>query len=116
MSTAGRSRGELMGIGRLLALARYDALPELPPIGDFLPGYEATITVGLSAPKKTPADVIEAVNKATNAVLADPAVRAKLANFGMVPSPMSAAAYGKFIAGETDKWAKIIRVADIKLN
>jgi tripartite-type tricarboxylate transporter receptor subunit TctC len=107
--------------GRLRALAvtskaRYDALPGLPTIGEFLPGYEATITVGLSAPKKTPPKVIDALNKATNAVLADPAVRAKLANLGMVPAPMSAAGYGNFIAEETDKWAKIIRLEHINLD
>jgi len=96
--------------------ARYEALPDLPTIGDFLPGYEASITVGLSAPKNIPAEIVDKLNKETNAALADPAVKAKLANLGVVPVPMTATAYGKFIGEETEKWAKLIRVANIKLQ
>ncbi len=96
--------------------ARYEALPDLPTIGDFLPGYEASITVGLSAPKNISAEIVDKLNKETNATLADPAVKAELANLGVVPAPMTATAYGKFIAEETEKWAKLIRVAKIKLQ
>jgi tripartite-type tricarboxylate transporter receptor subunit TctC len=96
--------------------ARYEALPDLPTIGDFLPGYEASITAGLSAPKNIPAEIIDKLNKETNRALADPAVKAKLANLGVVPVPMTATAYGNFIAEETEKWAKLIRVANFKLQ
>lgn len=81
-----------------------------------MPGYEASITVGLSAPKNIPAEIVDKLNKETNAALADPTVKAKLANLGVVPVPMTATAYGKFIAEETEKWAKLIRVANIKLQ
>ena len=105
--------------GRLRALAvtsasRFEALPDLPTIGDFLPGYEATITVGLSAPKNTPVEIVDRLNKATNAALADPGMKAKLAGLGVVPLSMAAADYGKLIADETEKWAKVIRAAGIK--
>jgi tripartite-type tricarboxylate transporter receptor subunit TctC len=105
--------------GRLRALAvtsakRYDALPDLPTIGDFLPGYEATTIFGLSAPRNTPADIIDRLNKETNAALADPGIRAKLAGLGMVPAPQTPAQYGKQLADETEKWAKVIKSAGIK--
>jgi len=107
--------------GRLRALAvtsamRFEALPDLPTIGDFLPGYEATITVGLYAPKNTPVEIINRVNKETNAALADPDMKAKLAGLGVVPLSMAAADYGKLIADETEKWGKVIRAANIKLE
>jgi tripartite-type tricarboxylate transporter receptor subunit TctC len=107
--------------GRLRALAvtsamRFEALPDLPTIGDFLPGYEATITVGLSACKNTPVEIINRVNKETNAALADPDMKAKLAGLGVVPLSMAAADYGKLIADETEKWGKVIRAANIKLE
>ena len=105
--------------GRLRALAvtskaRYDALPDLPTVGDFLPGYEASITLGLSAPKHTPAEIVDKLNKETNAALADPRIKAKLSDFGVVPLPMTPAAYGKLLADETEKWGKVIRAANIK--
>jgi len=107
--------------GRLRALAvtsamRFEALPNLPTIGDFLPGYEATITVGLSVPKNTPVEIINRVNEETNAALADPDMKAKLAGLGVAPLSMAAADYGKLIADETEKWGKVIRAANIKLE
>ena len=105
--------------GKLRALAvtskaRYEALPDLPAVGDFLPGYESTITFGLSAPKNTPAEIIEKLNKETNAALADPRFKARLADLGTVDVPMTSAAFGKLLADETEKWGKVIRAANIK--
>jgi tripartite-type tricarboxylate transporter receptor subunit TctC len=105
--------------GKLRALAvtsatRYEALPDLPTIGDFLPGYEAAITFGLGAPKNTPAEIVDTLNKEINAALADPGMRAKLAGLGVVPSPKTPAQFGKQLADETEKWAKVIKSAGIK--
>jgi tripartite-type tricarboxylate transporter receptor subunit TctC len=105
--------------GRLRALAmtsatRSAAFPDLPTIGDFLPGYEASITEGLSAPKGVSADVISILSKEVAAVVADPQIKARLADLGTVPAPMTAGDYGKYLAKETEKWAKVIRTADLK--
>jgi tripartite-type tricarboxylate transporter receptor subunit TctC len=94
--------------------ARYDALPDLPTIGNALPGYEAAITFGLGAPRNTHADIIDRLNKETNAALADPAVKVKLAGLGVVPSPQSPAQFGNLLADETEKWGKVIKSAGIK--
>ena len=117
-STTPSAMGHIQA-GRLRALAvtsamRFEALPDLPTIGDFLPGYEATITVGLSACKNTPVEIINRVNKETNVALADPDMKAKLAGLGVAPLSMAAADYGKLIADETEKWGKVIRAAGIK--
>ena len=107
--------------GRLRALAvtskgRYEALPDLPTVRDFLPGYEASITIGLSAPENTPSEIVNELNKQANAALADQQIKARLANLGVVPLPMTPAAYGKFLADETEKWRKVIRTAHIELG
>ena len=94
--------------------ARYEALPDLPTIGDFLPGYEASITVGLSAPKNVAVEIIEKLNKETNAILAEPSMKIRLADLGSGPIAMSPADFGKLLADETEKWAKVIRTANIK--
>ena len=105
--------------GRLRPLAvtaatRSAALPDIPTLGDFVPGYEASGWQGLSAPRNTPADIIERLNKATNAALVDPKMKARIADLGGVPLPMTPGEFGKFIADETEKWAKVIRAAGIK--
>ena len=110
--------GHIKG-GTLRALAvtsasRYEALPDLPTIADTLPGYEAAITFGLGAPRDTPSEIIDMLDKATNAALADPAVKAKLDGVGMVPWPLSPPQFGKLLADETGKWAKVIKSAGIK--
>jgi tripartite-type tricarboxylate transporter receptor subunit TctC len=110
---------EHIKVGRLRGLAvtsaaRYDALPDLPTIGNALPGYEASITFGLGAPKNTPAEIIDGLNKDTNAALADPAVKVKLAGLGVVPSPQTSAQFGKLLADETAKWSAVIKSAGIK--
>jgi tripartite-type tricarboxylate transporter receptor subunit TctC len=83
-------------------------------VGEFLPEYEASATDGIGAPKDTPAEIIDKLNQEINAWLADPATKARLADLGSVPAPMSPAAFGKFIAAETEKWAKVIKFANIK--
>src|SRR6266481_4144209 len=98
-----------IGIGKLRALAittatRSDALPDIPTLGEFVPGYEASQWYGVGAPKETPTEVIETLNKTVNAVTADPAIKARLAGLGVDPTPMTSTAFGTFIAEETEKW------------
>ena len=107
--------------GKLRALAvtsaaRTPALPDVPTVAEFVPGYEAVATDGLGAPSGTPSEVIATLNKAVNAALADPNIRAKLARFGSEPTPMSTAAFTTFIAAETAKWAKVVKFANIKVE
>jgi tripartite-type tricarboxylate transporter receptor subunit TctC len=105
--------------GRLRALAvttalRSDVAPELPPVADFVPGYEASAFFGIGAPKNTPSEIIEKLNKAINATLADPAAKAKLADLGGMVIPGSPHEFGELMADETEKWGKVIRAANIK--
>jgi tripartite-type tricarboxylate transporter receptor subunit TctC len=105
--------------GKLRPLAvttatRSEALPELPTIGDFVPGYEASAWYGVVAPRGTPGDVIDVLNREINAAAADPEMRARLADLGGVSLAGSPADFGKFIAAETEKWGKVIRAAGIK--
>jgi len=106
--------GQLRALGVTTA-ARSQALPEVPTIGEFVPGYEAIAWYGIGAPQKTPADIIERLNKETNAGLADAQLSARLVNLGIEPLSMTPAEFGKFIADETEKWGKVIRTAGIKL-
>jgi len=110
---------EYIKAGRLRALAvatagRSDDLPDLPTVGEFLPGYEASGWTGLGAPKNTPSDIIEKLNTAFNTALADSRIRARLADLSSVPMPLSPANFGKLIVEETDKWANVIRRANVK--
>jgi tripartite-type tricarboxylate transporter receptor subunit TctC len=105
--------------GKVRALAvttptRLSALPELPTVTEFVPGYEAVGWYGIGAPRNTPAAIIDAINGATNAALADDKLKARLADLGVEPMPKTAAAMEKFIAGENDKWGKVIRDANIR--
>jgi tripartite-type tricarboxylate transporter receptor subunit TctC len=105
--------------GMLRALAvttatRSDALPDIPTLAEFVPGYEASQWYGVGAPKDTPAAVIDKLNKEINAVAADPIIKARLAGLGVDPMSMTSAEFGKSIAAETEKWAKVIQVANIK--
>jgi tripartite-type tricarboxylate transporter receptor subunit TctC len=94
--------------------ARSDALPEIATVGEFVPGYEASAWYGVGAPKGTPAEIVEKLNKEINAGLADPKLKARLADLGGTPLVGSPADFGKFIADETEKWRKVIRAANIK--
>jgi tripartite-type tricarboxylate transporter receptor subunit TctC len=105
--------------GKLRALAvttaaRAEMLPELPPIGDFVPGYETSQWYGISAPGKTPQEIVDKLNKEINTALADPGMKAKFAAIGGEPLPGSPAEFGKLIAEETEKWAKVVRAAGLK--
>jgi tripartite-type tricarboxylate transporter receptor subunit TctC len=105
--------------GKLRALAvttktRSDALSDLPVLADFVPGYESSSWFGLSAPKNTPAAIIDKLNKEINAAFADAKVKAQLANWGATALAGSPADFGKLIADETEKWGKVIRAANIR--
>jgi tripartite-type tricarboxylate transporter receptor subunit TctC len=93
---------------------RSEALPEISRLSEFLPGYEASFWGGFCAPKSTPTGVIETLNSAINAALSDPRMQARLADLGATPFGGSPADFGKHIAEETEKWAKVIRAANIK--
>jgi tripartite-type tricarboxylate transporter receptor subunit TctC len=110
---------EYIRAGRLRALAvttatRSQVLPDVPTVGDFVPGYEASLVDGLGAPKNTPPEIIDRLNTEINAGLADPGIKARLADLGGAVLPGSPAEFGKLIAEETEKWAKVIRVGNIK--
>ena len=105
--------GQLRALGVTTA-KRLAALPDVPTIGEFLPGYDAVGWFGLAAPKDTPPEIVGRLNEATNAVLANAEFKAKLAHLGVDPMSMAPAEFGKFIAGDVDKWAKVIRFAGIK--
>jgi tripartite-type tricarboxylate transporter receptor subunit TctC len=110
---------EYIRAGKLRALAittatRWEALPDIPTVGDFVPGYEASSVFGIGAPKNTPAEIIDRLNKEVNAGLADPKIRARFADLGGTVLPSSSAEFGKLIADETEKWGKVIRAANIK--
>jgi tripartite-type tricarboxylate transporter receptor subunit TctC len=105
--------------GKLRALAvtsatRSPLLPDLPTVGDFVPAYETTAWYGLAAPKGTPAEIVERLNRDVNAGLADPGIRRKLADLGGTPMPMTSAEFGKLIVDETDRWGKLVRKFDMK--
>jgi tripartite-type tricarboxylate transporter receptor subunit TctC len=105
--------------GKLRALAvttatSSEALPDVPPVGDFVPGFEATAWFGVGAPRKTPTEIIDKLNKEFNAALADPRMKARIADLGGSPVPMTPAEFGRLIVDETEKWAKVIRAANIK--
>ena len=93
---------------------RSPALPDIPTVGDFVPGYEASSWHGVGVPKDTPAEIVEKLNREINAVLTDPKLKARLADLGGVPMPMTPPEFRKFIADETEKWAKVIKFAGIK--
>jgi tripartite-type tricarboxylate transporter receptor subunit TctC len=110
---------DYIATGKLRALAvttaaRTEMLPELPPIGDFVPGYETSQWYGISAPAKTPAEIVDKLNREINAALADPGMKAKFVAIGGEPLPGSAAEFGRLIAEETEKWAKVVHAAGLK--
>jgi len=93
---------------------RLDALPDLPTVADSVPGYEASSLYGIGAPRNTPAEVIDRLNKEVNAALADPKLKARLADLGGTPFGGSSAEFGKLMADETEKWGKVVKFAGIK--
>ncbi len=107
--------GKLRGLA-VTSTTRSDVLPDLPPLADFLPGYEASAWYGIGAPKGTPAEVVERLNKAVNEILADPKVKAKFAEYGAMLIPGSAADFGKLLADETEKWGKVVKFSGAKVD
>jgi tripartite-type tricarboxylate transporter receptor subunit TctC len=105
--------GDLRALG-VTTTTRSQTLPDVPAIGDFLPGYEASGITGFGAPKSTPVDIIETLNKEVNAGLADPKIKTRLAELGGTALTGSPADFAKLIADETEKWGKVIRAANIK--
>jgi tripartite-type tricarboxylate transporter receptor subunit TctC len=110
---------EYIRAGKLRALAattttRSEVLPDIPSMSDFLPGYEASVWDGVCAPRNTPAEIVDKLNNEINAVLADPRMQARLADLGGTVLAGSPADFGKLIADETEKWAKVIKFAGIK--
>jgi tripartite-type tricarboxylate transporter receptor subunit TctC len=93
---------------------RSDALPDVPTVAETLPGYQAASFYGIGAPRNTPAEIVEVLNKAVNAGLADAKLKARFTELGNVPLPGPPARFGKLIADETEKWGKVIRFAGIK--
>jgi tripartite-type tricarboxylate transporter receptor subunit TctC len=105
--------------GKLRALAvttktRLEVLPDVPPVSEFVPGYEATGVGGVGAPRGTPPEIIDKLNREINAGLADPKMKARLAELGQIVTTGSPADYGRFIVEETEKWGKVVKFAGIK--
>ena len=94
--------------------ARSEALPDLSTVDEFLPGFEASLVYGLGAPKNTPAEIVDKLNKEINAALSDPKIKARLADMDGTVLALSPADFGKLMADETEKWGKVIRAANIK--
>jgi tripartite-type tricarboxylate transporter receptor subunit TctC len=107
--------GQLRALGVTTA-KRSDALPDVPAIGEIVPGYEASVWYGIAAPKGTPPEAIETLNKAMAAALADPKMKARLAELGGIPMPMSPDEFDKLVADETEKWAKVVKFAGISVE
>jgi tripartite-type tricarboxylate transporter receptor subunit TctC len=110
---------EYVRAGRLRALAttgasRSNALPDVPTVGEIVAGYEATAWYGVAAPRSTPAEIIDKLNKEINAGLADPKLKARLEELGSSPFAASPADFGKHLAAETEKWGKVVRAANLK--
>jgi tripartite-type tricarboxylate transporter receptor subunit TctC len=94
---------------------RSEALSDIPTLGEFVPGYEAPGWGGIGVPKNTPTEIVEKLNKEINAALADPKLKARFAELGAEPMMMTPAEFEKFVVAETEKWAKVILAANIKL-
>ena len=107
--------GKLRGLA-VTSTTRSEVLPDLPVVADFLPGYEASAWYGIGAPKGTPPEIIERLNKAVNEILADPKAKARFAELGAFLLPGSAVDFGKLLANETDKWGKVVKFAGAKVD
>ena len=110
---------EYVRAGKLRALAvttaiRSEALPDVPSVGEFVPGYESSTWYGVGAPKNTPAEIVDKLNKEINAGLADPKIKARLADLGNIGLALSPADFGKLIADETEKWSKVVKFSGAK--
>jgi tripartite-type tricarboxylate transporter receptor subunit TctC len=113
-STVGYIKSGMLRPLAVTTASRADALPNLPTVGEFVPGFEARTWQGLGAPKGTPAAITAMLNREVDAALTDPRLKARFADLGIIPMPMTPAECQKFITAETEKWAKVIRFAGIK--
>ncbi len=112
---------EFIKSGKLRAVAvttdkRNDALPDVPTVGETVPGYEASAWFGIGAPKGTPVDIVDKLNKAVNAALADPKMRTRLADLGGIPMSGTPAEFGKIMADETEKWARAVKFSGASID
>jgi tripartite-type tricarboxylate transporter receptor subunit TctC len=105
--------GQLRALG-VTGATRVPALPDVPTVSETVPGFDVTGAIGIGAPRGTPVEVTGYLNDKVNAALADPAIKARLNDLGFVPTPMSAAEFGTFMAAQTEQWAKVIQAANIK--
>jgi tripartite-type tricarboxylate transporter receptor subunit TctC len=105
--------GRLRPLG-VTSVKRSEALPDVPTIGETVPGYEVNVWNGIAAPKGTPPDIIDTLNRAVNAVLADPRLKARFADLGGAPMPMTPAEFGRLVVQETEKWAKVVKFSGAK--
>ena len=96
--------------------ARSEALPDIPTVGAFVSGYEASTFHGIGAPRNTPTEIVDKLNKEINGGLADPAIKARIGELGSVPMPMTPADFAEFIADETEKWAKVVKFSGAKVD
>ena len=108
-------RSDKLRVLAVTSATRADVLPDIPTVGDFVPGYEGTGWQGVGAPKSTPAAIIEKLNREINAVLADPKMKARIVDFGYTVFASSPTDFGTFIAAYTEKWAKVIKFSGAKI-
>src|SRR5262245_13901259 len=109
-------RGGMLRALAVTTASRSDALPHIPTVAEFVPGYEASQWYGVGAPKDTPAEVIDKLNREINAIAADSIIKARLASLGVDPMSMTSGEFGRLIAEETEQWGKVIRDADINAD
>jgi tripartite-type tricarboxylate transporter receptor subunit TctC len=114
--TIGYIRSDKLRALAITAAAREPTLPDIPPVAEFVPGYEANGFYGLGAPRNTSTEIINKLNQEITAALTDADVKTRLAELGAFPMPMTPAQFGQFLASETEKWAKVIRAAHIKVD
>jgi tripartite-type tricarboxylate transporter receptor subunit TctC len=107
--------GSVRALG-VTSAKRWPSVPDVPAIAETVPGYQATVFYGMSAPKGTPPEIIDTLNKAINDVLGDPKLVARFADIGGVPKPLTPADYGKFIAEETERWRKVVEFAGVSVD
>jgi tripartite-type tricarboxylate transporter receptor subunit TctC len=107
--------GKLRGLA-VTSTTRSEVLPDLPTVADFLPGYEASAWYGIAAPKNTPTEIVDRLNKEINAVLADPVAKTRFTELGAILLPGSAADFGKLLADETEKWGKVVRFSGARVD
>jgi tripartite-type tricarboxylate transporter receptor subunit TctC len=116
VSSIGHIRADKLRALAVTTATRLEVLPDVPGVGEFVPGYEASGWYGIGAPKNTPAEIVNRLNSEVNAALADPTMKARLADLGVTVLPSSPTQFGKLLADETEKWGKVIRTAHIKAD